>query len=47
MGEMRSGRDGRGMALLRLGALEGPLACGEAVLHPEPATWMRLPPAQG
>jgi len=47
MGEMRSGRDGRGMALLRLGALEGPLACGEAVLHPEPAAWMRLPPAQG
>ncbi len=43
VGEMRSGRAGRGMALLRLGALEGVLACGEAVLHPEPAAWMRLP----
>jgi len=43
LGEMRSGRDGRGMALLRLGALAGPLACGEALLHPEPAAWMRQP----
>lgn len=43
VGEMRSGRDGRGMALLRLGALEGPLGCGEATLHPEPAPWMKLP----
>jgi hypothetical protein len=25
------------------GALEGALACGDALLHPEPAAWMRLP----
>ncbi len=43
LGEMRSGRDGRGMALLRLAALDGALECGGAVLHPEPAAWMRLP----
>ncbi len=43
VGEMRSGRDGRGMALLRLAALEGALDCGEATLHAEPAAWMRLP----
>ena len=44
LGEMRSGRDGRGLALLRLEALRaGPLACGDAVLTPEPPGWMNLP----
>jgi folate-binding protein YgfZ len=43
LGEMRSGREGRGIALLRLAGLEGALECGGAVLHPEPAAWMRLP----
>ena len=44
VGEMRSGRDGLGLALLRLGALRAPaLECGEAVLVPRPAAWMTLP----
>ena len=44
VGEMRSGRGGRGMALLRLGALGAAgLQCGDAVLRPEPAAWMKLP----
>lgn len=43
-GEMRSGRDGRGLALLRLDALDqGVLRCGEARLTPEVPAWMRLP----
>ena len=49
VGEMRSGRDGRGMALLRLAALDGgPLHCGGAVLRARVPAWMRLPePAAG
>jgi folate-binding protein YgfZ len=44
LGEMRSGRDGLGLALLRLEALDGPpLRCGEAVLTPRIPAWMRLP----
>jgi folate-binding protein YgfZ len=44
LGEMRSGRGGCGMALLRLAALDGaPLACGEAVLRARVPAWMRLP----
>jgi folate-binding protein YgfZ len=43
VGTMRSARDGRGLATIRLEALEGPLACGDAVLTPEPAPWMALP----
>ena len=44
LGEMRSGREGRGMALLRLAALEGgPLRCGAASLRPDVPAWMRLP----
>jgi len=46
VGTMRSGRDGLGLALLRLGALEGPLACGEASLVPHVPGWMRLPAQQ-
>ena len=43
VGEMRSGRDALGLALLRLDALEGPLACGAARLTPRIPGWMRLP----
>jgi hypothetical protein len=43
VGEMRSGREGLGLAQLRLEALTGPLACGESVLHPRPPAWMVLP----
>jgi tRNA-modifying protein YgfZ len=45
MGEMRSGRAGAGMALLRLSALGSPLECGEARLHPRIPAWMKLPEA--
>jgi tRNA-modifying protein YgfZ len=43
VGTMRSGRGGLGLAVLRLGALEGTLACGEARLTPRIPRWMRLP----
>jgi len=44
VGEMRSGRDGLGMALLRLEALDGrALRCGEAELAPRVPAWMALP----
>ncbi|WP_237215161.1 CAF17-like 4Fe-4S cluster assembly/insertion protein YgfZ [Falsiroseomonas oryziterrae] len=45
VGEMRSGRDGLGLALLRIEAVEagGTLACGEAALTPRIPAWMRLP----
>jgi folate-binding protein YgfZ len=45
VGEMRSGRDGRGLALLRIEAVEagGTLACGEACLTPGIPGWMALP----
>ncbi len=44
VGEMRSGRDSRGIALLRLDALDrAPFQAGEARLTPDPAPWMRLP----
>lgn len=42
VGAMRSGRDGFGLALLRLEAIGAEaLACGDAVLHPAPPGWMR------
>ena len=44
VGEMRSGRDGLGMALLRLEALDGrPLRCGDAALAARVPAWMALP----
>ena len=45
VGEMRSGRDGLGLALLRIEAVEagGALACGEAALTPRIPAWMKLP----
>jgi folate-binding protein YgfZ len=42
-GTMRSGRDGIGLALLRIDALEGTLLCGEARLTPRIPEWARLP----
>jgi len=43
-GEMRSSRDGIGLALLRLDAVAAgtPLAASEATLVPHPPAWMRL-----
>ena len=47
VGAMRSGRDGFGLALLRLEAIGAEaLACGDAVLHPAPPAWMRSEAAQ-
>jgi len=44
VGEMRSGRDGRGLALLRIEAAQAPaLECGGAMLRPAVPAWMRLP----
>jgi len=44
LGEMRSGREARGIAQLRLDALAGgPLRCGEAWLRPVVPSWMALP----
>ena len=44
VGEMRSGRDGLGLALLRLDALDGrALRCGEAALAARVPAWMALP----
>jgi hypothetical protein len=44
MGEMRSGRGARGIAQLRLEALDGrALRCGEAVIRPRIPGWMALP----
>ncbi len=38
-GVLRSVAGGMGLALLRLDALGGPLACGAARLHPRPPAW--------
>jgi hypothetical protein len=44
VGEMRSGRDGLGIAQLRLEALDGRvLRCGEAAVVPRIPGWMTLP----
>ena len=47
-GEMRSSREGTGLALLRLEAVRAsrPLACGEARLTPQVPDWMRLPESE-
>ena len=47
VGTMRSGRDGLGLAVLRLDALDGPLLCGEARLTARVPGWMRLPERTG
>jgi tRNA-modifying protein YgfZ len=43
VGTMRSGRNGRGLAVLRLEALRDRLACGEAWLTPRLPGWIHLP----
>lgn len=43
VGTMRSGRDGIGLASVRLDALGGTLQCAEADLTPRVPHWMRLP----
>ena len=41
VGEMRSGRDGLGLALLRIDALpRGPFRAGEAMVRPQVFSWM-------
>jgi folate-binding protein YgfZ len=48
VGTMRSGRDGIGLASLRLDAIGGTaLRCGEANLIPAVPAWMRLPERVG
>jgi folate-binding protein YgfZ len=48
VGTMRSGRDGVGLASVRLDAISGALRCGQAMLTPKTPAWMRLPEtAQG
>ncbi len=47
VGTMRSGRDGMGLAVLRLDALDASLACGEARLTARVPGWMRLPERVG
>jgi hypothetical protein len=47
VGEMRSGRDAQGLALLRLDALDrAPLRAGDTLLTPRIPAWMRLPERQ-
>jgi len=43
VGTMRSGRDGIGLASLRLDALNSVLRCGDATLSPHIPVWMRRP----
>lgn len=43
VGTMRSGRDGIGLASVRLDALSGTLRCADAMLIPTIPGWMRLP----
>jgi folate-binding protein YgfZ len=47
VGTMRSGRDGIGLASLRLDALGGALHCGEAIITPRVPEWMQLPERAG
>ena len=42
VGELRSGRDGVALAMLKLDALGGPLSAGGAKLAPQPPAWMKL-----
>jgi len=43
VGSFRSGRDGMGLAILRLDALDAALTCGGAEVTPRLPDWMRLP----
>jgi hypothetical protein len=42
VGTMRSGRDGIGLASLRLDALRGTLRCDQAIIVPKIPAWMNL-----
>ena len=46
VGTMRSGQGGRGIALVRLDALDHALTCGDAVLRATPPAWMALEPVR-
>jgi len=47
VGTIRSGVDGLGLALLRIGAIgEAGLTCGSAVLNTAPPEWMALAPVK-
>jgi folate-binding protein YgfZ len=46
VGTMRSGRDRRGLALLRLDALDGPLACAGTTMVPRVPSWFARETAQ-
>ena len=41
VGTMRSGREQAGLAVLRLDALDGALACGAATLSPRFPSWLQ------
>ncbi len=43
VGALRSARDGLGLAVLRLDALDTPLRAGDTALTPRIPAWMRLP----
>ena len=43
VGALRSARDGLGLAVLRLDALDSPLRAGDTALAPRIPAWMRLP----
>ncbi len=43
VGAMRSSRGDRGLATLRVDALDGTLVCGAATLRPRLPAWMALP----
>lgn len=45
VGTFRSGLDRRGLAILRLEALDSRLVCGEASLRPSIPAWMQMPEA--
>jgi folate-binding protein YgfZ len=47
VGTMRSGRDGIGLASLRLDAIGTTLRCGDATLVPSVPGWLRLPEKAG
>lgn len=47
VGVLRSGRDGRALATLRLEATGAVLACGGARLTPDVPSWMQLPQSGG
>jgi folate-binding protein YgfZ len=46
VGTMRSSRAARGLALLRIDAPDGPLACGGARLMPRPPSWLAVAETQ-